>query len=138
MDNYELVLHDIKDILSTIGEVNYVSHGKPKPLNEEDTFTSVYILPTADNFKLESAGNGISSYDNFVYIRLIINMDCTNDDLSWVRTRRVIIDTILEDSPIWSRIVDRDIVSAVHDDYVNHPRKAMEILFEFRIREECS
>ena len=61
----------------------------------------------------------------------------SGDELSWVKTRRKIIDVILDDSPIWNNIIDRDIVSIAHDDYVNQPRKAMEMLFEFRIREDC-
>ena len=137
MDNYELLLHDIKDILKTVDEVHRVSHGNPTPLDSEDQFTSIYISPTADSFELISTGYDASKYDNFIYIRLIINMDCSDDELSWTRTRRKVIDAILNDSPIWSKIIDRDIVSAVHDDYSNYPRKTMELLFEFRIREDC-
>lgn len=137
MDKYELLLHDIKDILKTISGVNRVSHGKPTPLTSEDTFTAIYISPTADSFELLSSGYDASKYDNFVYIRLVINMDCSDDELSWVSTRRKVIDAILNDSPIWSKIIDRDIVSAVHDDYSNYPKKTMELLFEFRLREDC-
>ena len=137
MDKYELMLHDIKDILLTIDEVNKVSHGKAISLNDEDTFTSIYIAPTADSFELIAQGYDASKYDNFIYVRLVVNMDCSSDDLLWISTRRKVIDSILNDSPIWSHIIDRDIVSVAHDDYANYPRKAMELLFEFRLRETC-
>jgi len=137
MDKYELLLHDIKDILVTIDEVNTVSHGKAVSLTDEDTFTSIYISPTADTFDLISTGYDASKYDNFLYIRLVINMNCTDDELAWVRTRRKVVDAILNDSPIWSNIIDRDVISARHDDYSNFPLKAMELLFEFRLRETC-
>ncbi len=137
MDKYELLLHDIKDIITTVDEVNNVSHGKAVPLADEDSFTSVYISPTADSFELMSSGYDASKYDNFIYIRLIINMNCTDDELAWTRTRRKLIDVMLNDSPIWSNIIDRDVVSAIHDDYSNFPLKAMELLFEFRLRETC-
>lgn len=137
MDKYELMLHDIKEILTTIDEVKKVSHGKPIPVNEEDSFTAIYISPTADSFELMSQGYDASSYDNFIYIRLLVNMNCTNNELAWVSTRRKIIDSILNDSAIWSSIMDRDIVSVAHDDYANAPLKSMELLFEFRLRENC-
>jgi len=137
MDKYELLLHDIKDILNTIDEVSNVSYGKAIPIQSEDQFTSVYISPTTDTFTLNSQGYDASSYDNFIYVRLIVNTDCSSDELKWIATRRKIIDAILEDNPIWSNIIDRDIVSVVHDDYANYPLKSMELLFEFRLREDC-
>jgi len=138
MDKYEMLLHDIKSILETIDEVNKVEHGKVVPVDSEDTFTAVYISPTTDTFKVNSQGYDASSYDNFIYVRLIINIDCKDDELSWVATRRKIIDAILNDSPIWTNIIDRDIVSVIHDDYEAFPRKSMEMLFEFRLREDCT
>jgi hypothetical protein len=63
-------------------------------------------------------------------------MNCA-DDLDWVHTRRLIIDAILDDKAIWSNILDRDVVSVSHDDYENYPLKAMSIIFEFKLREDC-
>jgi len=137
MDKYEVILRDIKAILETIGEVNKVEFTKAIPVNQEDTFTSVYIVPTADTFELFKNGKGIDAYDNRLYIRLVVNTDNTEEDLLWVSTRRKIIDAILKDSAIWSSLVDRDIVSISYDDGVEHPRRTMEMIFEFRVREEC-
>lgn len=137
MDKYELVLRDLEAILLTIDEVNNVSHGKPISLTAEDTFTSVYIMPTAEAFKQDIVGLSAASYDNLLYIRLIININCVDDPLAWLQTRRKVIDAVLEDTPIWSNIIDRDLVSVAHDEYGDFPKKAMEVLFEFRIRESC-
>ena len=137
MDKYEIILSDIKEILETIDEVNSVSHGMVTPLSEEDTFTSVYITPELDNFQAHTAGTGISSYDNTFFIRLTVHVDCTDGDLLWVTTRGKVINAILQDSAIWSNIVDRDVVSVAHDEFGNYPRKALAVLFEFRIREDC-
>ena len=137
MDKYELILGDIKLILETIGEVNQVSHGKVKALDAEDTFTSVYITPEMDNYENHIQGKGINSYMNTFFVRLTVHVDCSQDDLLWVQTRKSIIDAILGDEAIWTNIIDRDIVSVAHDDYTNYPRKALAFLFEFRLREEC-
>ena len=136
MDKYELVLKDIKAILETIDEVNLVSHGKPVSIDLEDTFTSIYISPELDRFDSYKLGTGTSSYNNTFFIQLNINVDCSADDLLWVVTRRKVIDAMLDDTAIWSNIVDRDVVSIAYDDYVNYPRRALAILFEFKIRED--
>jgi len=137
MDKYESVLRDMKQILETISEVNKVSFGYPKPITEEDTFTSIYIAPTGDTFELVKPGYNASTYDNVLYIKLLININCAEDDLYWVTIRRKVIDAVLEDSPIWSSIIDRNIVSAAYDDYINYPLRELDILFEFKLREDC-
>ena len=137
MDKYEKLLLDIEEIINTIDEVHKVSHSKALPISQEDRFTAVYIAPTVDDFKLDKQGTSARAYTNVLYIRLVVNMDCTSDDLLWVRTRRKIIDAILDDSPIWSTIIDRDIVSVAYDDYDMYPLRTMEMLFEFSIRADC-
>lgn len=136
MDKYELLLLDIEEILNTIPGINKVSQGKAQPLTTESIYTSVYIVPEVDNFSLARAGVGVSAYDNTFYVRLEVNMRCSTD-LEWVQVRRLLIDTMLGDTAIWTNIVDRDIVSVAHDGYDNHPYKAMALLFEFKLREAC-
>ena len=137
MDKYEIVLNDIKDILETIGEVNHVSHGKVKALDAEDTFTSIYISPEMDNFENHIQNNTMNGYMNTFFVRLTVHIDCTGDDLLWVTTRSLVTNAILNDKAIWTNIIDRDLVSIAHDDYTNYPRKALAMLFEFRLREDC-
>lgn len=137
MDKYELLLKDLEAILNSIGGINKVSHGKVAPIDQEDTFTAVYISPDMDSFEGFVAGTNINSYTNTFYIRLTVNMDCTGDELLWVSIRRKIIDSILSDTAIWSNILDRDVVSIAYDDYGSYPRKSMAMLFEFKLREEC-
>lgn len=137
MDNYELLLKDVKEILETIPEVNFVSFGKLPNIDTEDKFTAVYIQPEIDEFELVRQGNGISSYNNTFLVKLVIHMDCSLDDLQWVTTRRLIIDAILDDEAIWHNIVDRDIMSIAHDNFENHPLKTMAMLFSFKLNEQC-
>jgi len=137
MDKYAKLLSDIHDILLTIGEVNKVSHGPTLPLDSEDTFTAIYIRPELDTFDITKHGLGANAYANTFYIRLDVNIDCTPDDLLWIETRRSIIDAILSDAGIWTNIIDRDVVSVAQDDYGNYPRKAMSLIFEFKLREDC-
>lgn len=137
MDKYELLLRDIHDILLTIGNVSKVSHGAALALDQEDTFTAIYIRPELDTFESFKLGTSAASYTNTFYIRLDVNMDCSSDDLFWIKIRRLIIDAILNDAAIWHNILDRDIINIAQDDYQNYPRKTMSLIFEFKIREEC-
>jgi len=137
MDKYELLLRDIHDILLTIGDVAKVSHGAALSLDQEDTFTAIYIRPELDTFEPHKLGTSANSYTNTFYVRLDVNMDCSSNDLYWVEVRRLIIDVMLEDSAIWSNILDRDIINIAQDDYQNYPRKTMSLIFEFKIREDC-
>jgi hypothetical protein len=137
MDKYELVLKDLEEILNTIPEVDKVSQGFPTAITEEDEFTAIYISPSADSFELVKPGTTASSYNNILYIKLLVNIDCKDDDLYWVSIRRKIIDAVLGDNDIWSNIIDRNIVSIAYDDYGNHPLRELDMLFEFIIRESC-
>jgi hypothetical protein len=137
MDKYESLLRDLKEILETIDEVNLVSFGKTAPLDSEDRFTAVYIVPEMDTFTQHKLGKQFDSYTNTFFVRLNVNMNCQEDDLLWVKTRHKITNTLLNDVAIWNNIIDRDIVSVAHDDYKNYPRKSMAMLFEFKVRSDC-
>lgn len=138
MDKYELLLRDIKEILETIPEVNFVSFGKLPDINIQDKFTAVYIAPEIDEFELVRQGNGIESYSNTFLIRLVVHMDCSEYDLQWVNTRSLIMNAILDDTAVWNNIIDRDILSIAHDDFESHPYKTMAMLFSFRLQESCT
>ena len=137
MSNFTILLTEIKSVLEATTGVNFVSHQKIPSLEQEDTFTSVYIQPTVDNFTPYIQGKALHSYDNNVYIRLLIHTNNTADELGYTVVREDIITAILDDKRIWSILVDRDIVSVVYDDANLYPLRSMEILFEFRIREDC-
>lgn len=137
MDKYEKLLLDIEEILLTCKEVATVNHGRVPMIEEISKFTHVTIAPSIDGFELFKSGKGIDSYDNRIFVRLVIQTDCSKDDLHWVRVRREIMDAILKDQDIWAGIVDRDITNIAYDDFGNYPLRSFEMLFEFRMREEC-
>ncbi len=131
-------MKDMKEILETVSSVGEVTIGKHVPLDQEDSWASVYILPGADTFVPRVIGTGVSSYDNTFFIRCIVNDNCSDDDLTWTNTRDDIIQAVLKDSGIWTTSIDRDITSIVYDDFNSFPLMTMELLFMFTLREECT
>lgn len=136
MDELEQTLIYLKEVLETVPGVNYVSNGKPVPLLIDNNVASIYIVPTNEAFINTKNKVSLCGYDNYVYIKLIVNMECQTD-LEWVSFRNIIISSVLADTDIWKSIVDREVVSLVHDDYANYPKKTFEIGFEFRLRAQA-
>ena len=133
MDELEQTLIYLKEVLETIPGINLVSHGKPAPLNTDTHLPAIYIVPTNEAFVNTKNTKALCGYDNYVYLKLVVNMECTYD-LEWINLRHAIIDAVLSDNDIWKSIVDRDVVATVHDDFDNYPKKAFQIAFEFRLR----
>jgi len=138
MTKHRLIMNSVKEILETNSNIGVVKLAGHTPLLSEDTFAAVYVIPGADTFTPRVTGAGISSYDNSLFVRCIVNDDCTDDPLHWTDTRDQIIQSILSDSEIWNQAIDREVSSVVYDNMNNYPLVTFEVLFEFTIREECS
>lgn len=133
MEELEQTLIYLKELLDTIPGVKYVGHGKPTPLNTDNKLPAIYIVPTNEAYVNTKNTKTLCGYDNYVYVKLVVNMECTYD-LEWIALRHTIIDAVLKDTDLWKGVVDRDVVATVHDEYDNYPRKAFQIAFEFRLR----
>ncbi len=137
MITHKKVLSDMKEILSTIPALNKVRHGKSMALGVEDTFPAAYIQPASDVYELNTQGTSVAAYDNYFFIRVLLNINNEDDPLYWADIRDLVIRAVLDDKLIWDEIVDRDIVSVVYDDFENDQKNALEVIFEFRLRESC-
>lgn len=49
--------------------------------------------------------------------------------------RRDIITAILDDNAIWKNIINREVVTVIYDNYDNYPKRFLEIVFEFTVRD---
>ena len=138
MTKYAEIYQDLKAILQNVPGVNKVEFGRPDPIVSENTFTAAYILPDTDSFDLVRMGSTqIDAYNTKIYARIFLNINSETDDLYWIQIRHDVINHVLYDDEIWSNLIDRDIVSVVYDDGGTQPLWALEILFEFTLKEEC-
>lgn len=130
---YKNVLRDLKEILEAIPEVAVVSLGKPRDLNSETVFPTLYINPLSGVYDNNKNTKCLNGYDSYELVRVIVNMEC-HDELDFLDLRDSIINAVLDDSAIWKVIVDRDLVNWTNDDFDNYPKKQFEVGFEFRLR----
>lgn len=133
MDELEQTLIYLKEVLETVPGIKSVSNGKPSALLTDNAMPSICIVPTNEAFVNTKNKIQLCGYDNYVYLKLIVNMEC-NYDLEWIKLRTSIINAVLSDSDIWKSIVDREVAEILHDDYDNYPKKSFQIVFEFRLR----
>lgn len=133
----EQIMLDLKEILETVAGINKVSFGKSMPITQEDTFDAIYINPENSAFALRVLGKQLKDYDEFFYITLVVNTDNSDYDLNYLKRRDDIINAVLNDTDIWTNIVDRNVVTVGYDDFENYPKKEMNIVFEFKTREDC-
>lgn len=132
------ILEDVRKIVQTIPLVNKVSHGKPLPIQLEDSFNSIYISLDSITYKPAKMGLCVDSYDRYLYIKLVVNTLNDKDELGWAVLHDDIIRTVLSDELILPRLIDRDVIASSFDEYGDYPKKSMEIMFEFRIRSDCT
>lgn len=131
------LLEDVRKILETVPHITKVSHGKPLPIQLEERFNAAYISLDSITYKPAKQGQGIESYDKYLYVKIIVNTLNDKDELSWVVLHDDIIRIMLGDVIILSKLVDRNVVASGFDEYGDYPKKSMEIMFEFRIRSAC-
>lgn len=137
MTAIEQIMHDLKEILETVPEVQKVSFGKAMPITIEDTFTAVYVQPATEMFELHTAAKSLQAYDDYILVSLFANINNSTDPLYYLYVKQQLISAILNDSAIWDNLVDRTIRSVAYDDFVNDPLCTIELLFEFRVRDLC-
>lgn len=130
------LLEDLKKILETVPTITKVSHGKAEPLTSETNFNSIYIVPEISTFENRTNKKGLSSYLEIFPVSLIVNTN-NNNPLDYIQVERDIINYVLDDSKIWSKLFDREVSTIGYDRYDNFPKKEFIIQFEFKLIEPC-
>jgi len=130
------LLNDFKEILETVPSLNKVSLGRPDALAEESKFNAAYILLNAEAFESYKLSAKIDGYNIMAVIKVVVNFQF-DDELEYLQLRSDIINAVLDDTKIWSNVVDRDVATVVYDEYEYTPKRSMEIIFEVLSRETC-
>lgn len=132
----EQLLLEIQKVLEAVPSINKVSHGKPEPITSEQKFNAVYIMPEVTVFENRTNAKCKSGYNEVFPVSLLVNINNTNP-LDWVQVECDIIKYMLDDTKIWTTIVDRELVTVGYDRYENFPKREMIIQFEFTLRSSC-
>lgn len=130
------LLTELEQVLKAVPSVNKVSHGKPNPITTETDFNAIYIVPELTTFENRTNTKCRSGYNEVFPVSLVVNSD-NQDPLDWIELENDIINYVLDDTKIWTTIVDRELVTVGYDNYDNFPKREFIIQFEFTLRSSC-
>lgn len=132
----ELLLLEIQKVLEAVPSIQKVSHGKSESIITESDFNSVYIMPELSTFVNRSNTKSKSGYWELFPVSLLVHTN-NNTPLDWVKVEEDIIKFMLDDSNIWTTIVDRELVTIGYDRFENFPKREFIIQFEFKLQSSC-
>lgn len=130
------LLLELQKVLEAVPGVKKVSHGKPLALTNEADFTSIYILPQISTFKNRINTKSRKGYYEVFPVNLLVNT--SNDNaLDYLTVENNIINYILDDTKLWTTLVDREIITVGYDGYESYPKREFIIQVEFLLKSDC-
>ena len=133
------VLLELEAILQANASINFVDISGPvEPLASETNSVASYISCTNVVPKLYTSGPELDSYDMHGFFVITTNVDCSLDKLKVYDIADSIQRSILNDSTIWSHLVDRDIIAVEYDNAQFYPKRSVVIALEVTYRLLCA
>lgn len=128
------ILLELKEILVANQLVDYVSTQAVEPLASETNPVAVYIQHTNVVPKVSRNSTSIEGYDYHGYYMLVVNVDCSEDEYKVYDVADSIQRSILSDSQIWGKLVDRDVLTIEYDNSEFYPKRSIAIALEVLFR----
>lgn len=132
----EQLLLELEQVLRAVPGVKKVSHGKPLALTNETDFATVYIIPQITTYKNRTNSKCKGGYYEVFPVNLLVNTN-NSTDLEYLQLEEAIISYVLDDSKLWTKIVDRELVTVGYDGYESYPKREFIIQFEFKLQSSC-
>lgn len=131
------IVEELEIILGANEDIQFVSSGALEPLASESNSSAVYISPETITFRPERLQTASSGYDRRVIVNLYCNYDGTDDALGVFDFIDSVERSILQDSDIWSTVLDRDLIAIEFDNHEHTPRRAVTMVFDISFRLLC-
>lgn len=131
------VLLELKAILEASKLQPIVTISDLKPLTELTNDLTIDISLESVIYTQETQNSGRSGYMRNNMILVHVGVDCREDPTVLYDTVDEIENSILEDSDIWTVVVDRDITSVSYDHNETPPYRGATILMEALVRLSC-
>lgn len=134
------LLIELEAILEANSLITHVgSSVNIEPLASESNDVAAYITLTNSVPRIAKGGStGIDAYDIHTFFMLTINVDCTPDKFRIYDVVDSIQRGILNDSGIWTKLVDRDIINIEFDNAEFYPKRSAMIAIEVTQRMTCN
>lgn len=132
----EQLLRELEEVIKAVQGIKKVSHGKPLALSNEQVFPAVYLCPQITTYKNRTNTKCKGGYYEIFPINVLVNTNNDND-LDYLQVEEDIIKAVLDDTRIWSVLVDRELVTVGYDGYESYPKREFIIQFEFKLKSSC-
>ena len=134
----KLIIKELTAVLEASDDIDKVSTGPLEPIVTEESSAAVYIAVesvTLENSRLTTGANG---YDRHMLINLYCNVDTSEDPLGIYDFMDGLERTILDDSELWTVLVDRDVVGLNFDAQQFEPKRTVTMLIDISYRLTCN
>lgn len=133
------LLIEVEDILKANSDLTYVTSAeKTQPLANETNPSAVYISLTNNVPTLVKNSTRIDGYDHHAFFILVVNVDCTEDKFHVYDVVDSVQRSLLNDSGIWTKLVDRNILNTEYDNAEFYPKRSAVIAIEATYRLTCN
>ena len=132
------LLVELEEIVKANSDLVYVASAeKVQPLASETNKTAAYINLTNNVPRLIKNSTKLDGYDNHAFFIIVVNVDCTEDKLLVYDVVDSIQRSLLNDSGIWTKLIDRDIINIEYDNAEFYPKRSAVIAIEVTHRLVC-
>lgn len=128
------ILKELEAILLANPLVSFVGNGIPTvPLASETNDVALYLQCTNVVPKLVRTSTKEDGYNYHMFPIIVVNVDCTEDPLRIFDVVDSLQLSLLNDSQLWNKATDRDIITVEFDNAEFYPKRgaiiAMEVIY---------
>jgi hypothetical protein len=128
------------ELVAIIGDNEYVTKATDKPLvplaqETEDVAAYIAIADVVPEVKRQGVSQG--SYDRTAFVNIYVNVDHA-DHMHVFDVADSIERSILDDTPLWTYIIDRDVVNITFDDGQYLPKRIVTLTLEVTFKLSCT
>ena len=131
------VLEELKGVLDSNADLTFVDYSPVTPLAQEENSVAAYISLEQEVQSIARQRTDISGTNRTLLIPVTINVDCGVDKLLIYDIINSIETSILDDSQLWDKITDRDIITIEYDNAEAFPKRTAVMLLEIKYRLTC-
>ena len=106
-------------------------------LEQELNQAALYVSLEGEILSIERQRIDVSGYTRTLMLPLTVNVDSDADPYKIYDVVNSVEATILNDGPIWDKIIDRNIVTIEYDNAEFYPKRTAVILLEIKYKMAC-
>lgn len=131
------VLQELIAVIQSNTELDHVALVPVAKLEQETHSSAVYVSLEGEILSIERQRIDSAGYTRTMILPLTINVDSGIDAFRIYDVVNSIESIILNDGPLWDKIIDRNIVTIEYDNAEFYPKRTAVILVEIKYVTAC-